>query len=337
MGSTAQIKTLLREADLYQQQGLLNEAKARYKKATEILKNNSELTNSQELIQRIVKKVVVLNQEINKINEALSQPTVSDHKQDLIKDLFGGKETDDGSRALEGAIALAKFGQFDRALVEFDRLLDDDDLRVAAAKNIIRCFIELSDLDQAVKRFTAWVEDDGFKDIELKKIRFFLDNRLRRLGHDCVLPERAQAPTMDDGAADAQAVAEPDAAQPDATQEFVDEIEAESVDFDSELELHEEEFLDINSVGIQLTTGAIKGQTFEFDVSFQTGNSINIIVPNTEKALLKELKAGTKLNDMQFYSPIAILNGSGVVTAKTRIRTGPKEGDYSLDITILTT
>jgi tetratricopeptide (TPR) repeat protein len=332
MSAAAQIKTLLREADLYRQQGLLNEAKARYKKATEILKNDSELTNSEELIQSIVKKVVVLNQEINKINEAISKPTVSEQKQELIKNLFGGTETDDNSRLLEGAIALAKFGQYDRALVEFDRLLADDGLRVAAAKNIIRCHFELSDLDQAVESFSTWVADERFKDIEITRIRFFLDNRLRKRSHDVNLPERAQGSEAED----IQRRAQRDTVE-EADDAFVDEVEAESVDFDSEIELHEEEFLDINSVGIQLPTEKPPGQTFEFDVSFQTGNSINLIIPNKEKTLLKELKAGTKLQEMQFFSPIAILNGSGVVTAKTRIKSGPKEGDYSLDITILTT
>ncbi len=333
MSAAAHIKTLLREADLYRQQGLLNEAKARYKRATEVLKNSKELTNSGELIQSIVKKVVSLNQEINKINEAISKPKVSEQKQDLIKDLFGGGETDDNSRLLEGAIALAKFGQFERALAEFDRLLADDSLRVAAAKNIIRCYNELSELDQAAERFAAWVADERFTDIEIKKIRFFLDSRLRKCSHKVDLPERTeQAPEAEE--AESGAAAE---ASHDADQAFVDEIEAESVDFDSELELHEEEFLDINSVGINLPAGKTQGQTFEFDVSFQTGNSINLIIPNTEKTLLKELKAGTKLPDMQFFSPIAILNGSGVVTAKTRIKSGPKEGDYSLDVTILTT
>ncbi|MBL0714969.1 MAG: hypothetical protein JJV98_14850 [Desulfosarcina sp.] len=333
MGVTTQIKALLREADLYQQQGLLNEAKERYKKATEIIRNNSELQDSQGIIKSIVQKVVALNQEIHNINEALSKPTVSDQKQDLIKNLFsGGRDDNDASKSLEGAIALAKFGQYDRALDEFNGLLTDEGVRVAAAKNIIRCYIQLSDLDQAVERFTEWVDDDGFKDVELKKIRFFLDTRLRKLGHKGTLPERAEVLEIDDIEAGHQ-----NDETKASTQTFADEVEAESVDFDGELELHEEEFLDINSVGIQLKTGAQKGQILEFDVSFQTGNSINLIIPTTEKILLKELKAGTKLQDMQFFSPIAILNGSGVVTAKTRIKSGPKEGDYSLDITILTT
>ena len=334
MGAAAQIKTLLKEADLYQQQGLLNEAKVRYKKATEILKSNADITNSQELIKSIVKKVVALNQAINKINEATTKPKVSDQKQDLIKNLFSGAQgANDVQSDLEGAIALAKFGQFDRALSEFDRLLADEAVRVAAAKNIIRCCIELEDLDQAVKRFAAWIEDDNFKDIELKKIRFFLDNRLRKLDHDCTLPERT--PVLD---VEAIEIGDRTPGKPnEGSTEFEDEVEAESVDFESELELHEEEFLDINSVGIQLPVGGSKGQMCEFDVSFQTGNSINLIIPRTEKTLLKELKAGTKLPEMQFFSPIAILNGSGVVTSKTRIKSGPKEGDYSLDITILTT
>jgi tetratricopeptide (TPR) repeat protein len=334
MGATEQIKALLKEAALYQRQGLLNEAKERFKKATEIIKENNDIANSQELIKSIVQKVVVLNQEIHKINEATTKPTVSDQKQDLIRNLFaGGQEAGDTARALEGAIALAKFGQFERALGEFDRLLGDESVRVAAAKNIIRCYIELSDLDQAVARFSDWVADEGFRDIDLKKIRFFLENRLHKLGYEGSLPERTQVLELDE--IEVQTSADPSAAGERPGLE--DEIEAESIDLESELELHEEEFLDINSVGIQLTSGAAKGQMHEFDVSFQTGNSINLIIPNTEKSLLKELKAGTKLQDMQFFSPIAILNGSGVVTAKTRIKSGPKEGDYSLDITILTT
>ena len=63
-----QVISLLKEADLYQQQGLLNEAKERYKKATKILKSNAGIKNGEELIASIVKKVVDLNQKINKIN-----------------------------------------------------------------------------------------------------------------------------------------------------------------------------------------------------------------------------------------------------------------------------
>ena len=95
MSVSEQIKALLKEADLYQRQGLLNEAKERYKKATDIIKKNSSIPNSQELIDAIVKKVVELNQKVTKINQALFKPEVSERKQDLIKNLFGSVRADE--------------------------------------------------------------------------------------------------------------------------------------------------------------------------------------------------------------------------------------------------
>lgn len=335
MSVSEQIKALLKEADLYQRQGLLNEAKERYKKATDIIKKNSSIPNSQELIDAIVKKVVELNQKVTKINQALFKPEVSERKQDLIKNLFGSVRADDEpNRHLEGAIALAKFGQFDRALNEFEQLLQHESVRVAAAKNIIRCQMELSAPQQAVTCYGQWVEDDRFTTIQLSKVRFFLEQRLKKLDIKTVLPERTQEVDIDE--LEAETVDGPD----DATGalELVSTSAESSASLTGiELPEEEEEFLDINSVGIQIRSGPNKGHMVEFDVSFQTGNAINLIIPSKEKELLEELNAGAKLQDMQFFSPIAILNGSGVVTAKTRIKSGPKEGDYSLDITILTT
>lgn len=330
-----QIISLLKEADLYQKQGLLNEAKERYKKATDIIKKNAGIKNGQELIASIVKKVVDLNQKINTINQAATKPAVSDKKQDLIKKLFASSgEKKDGRHALEGAIALAKFGQFDRALEEFERLLDDEAVRVAAAKNIVRCHLETDAPENAAQSFERWVGDDRFGTAQLDKIRFFLEGRFRKLGFDRELYQREET-VSDEDIETLEMVSDPPAAEnaPGSGRR----VESQPAVLE-DMELPEEdEFLDINSVGIQLQTGAQKGRMIELDVSFQTGNSINLIVSNKENALLTELEKGTELTDMQFFSPIAILNGSGVVTAKTQIKSGPKEGDYSLDITILTT
>ncbi len=330
-----QIVSLLKEADLYQKQGLLNEAKERYKKATDIIKNNAGIKNGQELIASIVKKVVELNQKINTINQATSKPAVSDKKQDLIKKLFASSgEKKDGRHDLEGAIALAKFGQFDRALEEFERLLDDETVRVAAAKNIVRCHLESESPEDAAQSFERWVGDDRFSTAQLDKIRFFIEGRFRKLGFERELYQHEETVSEED-IEDLEMVSD--------SNEAVDTpgtdhgVESQPVVLE-DMELPEEdEFLDINSVGIQLQTGVQKGRMIELDVSFQTGNSINLIVSSKESTLLGELEKGTELTDMQFFSPIAILNGSGVVTAKTQIKSGPKEGDYSLDITILTT
>jgi hypothetical protein len=330
-----QIIALLKEADLYQNQGLLNEAKERFKKATEIIKISPNIKNGQELIANIVKKVVDLNQKINQINQATTKPTVSDNKQKLIKKLFaGGDEKGDYTSTLEGAIALAKFGQFDRAMTEFEQLLDIEAVRVAAAKNIVRCHLETEALEEAALCFEKWAGDDRFSIPQLDKIRFFLEGRFRKLGFERELYQREE--TISDEDMETlemeSAIPAPPPGPPN------DGHSQDAVSVLEEMELPEEdEFLDINSVGIQLSSGPLKGRMVEFDVSFQTGNSINLIIASKESALLNELSKGTKLTDMQFFSPIAILNGSGVVTAKTKIKSGPKEGDYSLDITILTT
>ena len=330
-----QVISLLKEADLYQQQGLLNEAKERYKKATKILKSNAGIKNGQELIASIVKKVVDLNQKINNINKATSKPTVSDQKQDLIKKLFAGAgDKDDFSTTLEGAIALAKFGQFGRALEEFERLLDVESVRVAAAKNILRCHLEVDALEDAASSFDRWVGDDRFTTAQLDKIRFFLNGRFAKLGYERDLYQREETVSEED-----IQVLEMESPTTEKEREPAGEpVTSPQFGTYEDMELPEEdEFLDINSVGIQLQSGPQKGRMIEFDVSFQTGNSINLIISNKEGALLDQLEKGTELKDMQFFSPIAILNGSGVVTAKTQIKSGPKEGDYSLDITILTT
>jgi len=329
-----QIISLLKEADLYQNQGLLNEAKERYKKATDIIKNSANIKNGQELIASIVKKVVDLNQKIIKINQATSKPAVSESKQSLIKKLFAGDgEKDNHTAALEGAIALAKFGQFDRALEEFEMLLDVEAVRVAAAKNIVRCQLEIEALEDAALCYDRWVGDDRFTYAQLDKIRFFLEGRFRKLGFERELYQREE--TISDE--DMESLEMESATAEESPSSFIGK-DLENQPAVDAMELPEEdEFLDINSVGIQLPSGPQKGRLVEFDVSFQTGNSINLIISNKESALLDELLKGTKLNDMQFFSPIAILNGSGVVTAKTQIKSGPKEGDYSLDITILTT
>jgi tetratricopeptide (TPR) repeat protein len=330
-----QIISLLKEADLYQKQGLLNEAKGKYKKATEIIRVNPSIKNGADLIASIVKKVVDLNQKINDINQAASKPTVSDQKQELIKNLFAGSGAkDDCTNRLEGAIALAKFGQFERALEEFERLLDVDTVRVAAAKNIVRCHLEVDALEDAAQCFERWVGDDRFASAQLDKIRFFLEGRLRKAGFERELYQKEE--TVSDEDMEALEMVSTSAEASDASEDRI-QLASQKANLE-EFELpDEDEFLDINSVGIQFHSGPQKGEMVEFDVSFQTGNSINLIISSKEQALLDELERGTKLNDLQFFSPIAILNGSGVVTAKTQIKSGPKEGDYSLDITILTT
>jgi hypothetical protein len=96
----------------------------------------------------------------------------------------------------------------------------------------------------------------------------------------------------------------------------------------------QEDVLDISSVRVQLENGPDNGSVVEFDVSFQSGNIISVIVSAKQKDLADTFSLGIRLPDIQFYSPIAIFRGSGIVSGKTKIKSGPKRGDYMLDIKI---
>ncbi|HAO21711.1 MAG TPA: hypothetical protein DCQ37_15330, partial [Desulfobacteraceae bacterium] len=65
-----------------------------------------------------------------------------------------------------------------------------------------------------------------------------------------------------------------------------------------------------------------------------SGNVINILISSTDKFLLEHLEVGISLDQVQFYSPMAMFNGKAVVSAKSKIESGPKQGYYSLDIKI---
>ncbi|MDM8538910.1 hypothetical protein QUF70_19310, partial [Desulfobacterales bacterium HSG17] len=89
-----------------------------------------------------------------------------------------------------------------------------------------------------------------------------------------------------------------------------------------------------SSIGITIESGENAGAHFELEVNFQTGNTISMIVSKNEKEFVASLKPGTVLNNIQYYSPIAVFQGSGSVAELTEIQTGPKKGDFSLDIKI---
>jgi hypothetical protein len=95
------------------------------------------------------------------------------------------------------------------------------------------------------------------------------------------------------------------------------------------------EFLDITSIGITMEEGPSQGQMVEFDVNFQSGNMLSLIIPSKDEALIAQLQDGVRLDNIQYYSPIAIFRGAGVVASRTQIKNGPKKGDFCLDIKIV--
>jgi tetratricopeptide (TPR) repeat protein len=305
MDISLQIKSLLNEAELYRAQGLFPEAKDKYHAASVMIHKIDKLKNKERLLEAISGKIQSLEKKTEKVETGPSSPELSEKGQNLIKSLFGEND-------LQKAVALAKFGQFERAIVELEALLKDDGYRVDAGKNIIRCKMAIATVDDAIDQYHQWLSGDLFNGQQLESIRAYLQPIIDRKGIDKILP----VPVSES-----------------------DEIDAgpDSGGIEFSMPEPEEEILDITSIGITFTNGTHKGKMVEFDVNFQSGGTLSLIISKNDKGLIDELKKGDRLDDIQFYSPIAMFKGTAVVANKTRIDTGPKQGDFCLDLKVTST
>ena len=317
-----QIKTLLQEAELYHSQGLLDEALLKYHYVENLIQGHEQLKNRIKLFDAVSKKIQRLENDIQRIEKAPKKPEVSAKIQDLIKKLFTfTPKMNEDARALEGAVALAKFGQFKRAILEFKMLLKKDSLRVAAAKNIVRCHMALSAVDDAVAEYEQWLSENIFLPNQLQRLRIFFENVLKKEGIDKILPQTKMSA---DDMETIIHIPEIHQVKPHAYENDGFKIEDD--------EIEDDENLDINSIGITFDSGPQKDQVFEFKVRFQLGNVVSLLIPGREKDLVENFKAGTTINDVQYYSNIAFFNGSGLITAVKKIKIGPLRGDYCVDI-----
>jgi len=350
MNILKKIKKLLKEAELYHSQGLLYEAIAKYNDATEILQNIEKLKNKQSLLEGISKKVNVVKQDISKAELAPKKPEVSENIQDLIKKMYSfSPDIDEDAKALEGAVALAKFGQFKRAILEFNELLKRDSTRIDAAKNILRCHMALYSVDEAISQYEKWLLDDIFQLNQLDKIYIFFENLLKSEGVKQTLPKtkeevdelRVKASqekdqvqvleTEDSGL-------EKDEPEPELEPEPEPEVESEpevEAEVETESESDDEDVLDVNSIGISLDSGPQKGDVYEFKVRFQLGKVVSLLIPSRDKDVIENFQVGSELHDVQYYSNVGLFKGSGLVSAVKEITIGPLRGDYCVDIEVV--
>lgn len=313
-----QLKTMLQEADIYRQQGLIAEARSKYESAADFIKKIERLKNKESLLKAIDNKLKSVTDTKERVEKGPGSAELSSKAQDLIKNLFSFSDQKDPDTALlEGAVALAKFGQFDRALLDLKDLLKKPKVRVEAAKNILRCHIAAGTSEEAVNQYHKWCQSELFELNQLEQVRVYLENTMQQKGVKTKLPslvlskeEEIQEEIVLDATPEPEKPAEP---------------------------ANEEEFIDITSIGITFEGGPRKGKMIEFDVNFQSGNMLSLIISKSDQGLIEDFKNGMELKDIQFYSPIAIFNGAGVIASKTQIKSGPKQGDFCLDIRIVST
>ena len=246
MDISLRIKSLLSEAELYRTQGLFPEAKDKYHAASAMIHKIDKLKNKESLLKAISLKIQSLEKKTAKVETGPASPELSEKGQNLIKNLFGEND-------LQKAVALARFGQFERAITELTALLKDDVFRVDAGKNILRCRMATASVDDAVDQYNQWFSGDVFSVSQLESIRSYLQSILDQKGIDKALPIP---------------VGESDE----------DEASSQSGGIEFSMPEPEEEILDITSIGITFTSGAQKGKMVEFDVNFQTGDMISLII-----------------------------------------------------------
>ena len=307
MELTKQIKTLLQEAEIYRSHGLPEEARGKYQDVIDLIKHNPDFPNSQKLLESIERKINEAYPEEDIHSKIPSSGKMSVKRQDIIKNEFsfsGDKDT----AILEGAIALARFGQYKRSLTEFAKLLNNNSLRVIAAKNILRCHIALTSIESAIAQYEKWVTSSIFPIKQIEKIRVFLEGLLEKKEFKTELSSpRENIATSDE----------------------------DTLNKSEELHEDDEEFLDISSIGIIMENGPNKGKVFEFDVNFQSGNQLNFIISSKDRELVNGLNEGQVLKNVQFFSPISILKSSCVISSKVMISSGINKGNCSLDIKVL--
>ena len=298
MSDKEKIKALIKEAAHYQKQGLLEESKEKYEEILAFIQHDEKYIKDGKLIDAVQGKIRIVEESLDEVDNYTETPVLSEEVQKLISRLFSSSQDEDMA-AIEGAVALAKFGQYQKALEEFQRLIEEGKMPLVAAKNTLMCHMAVSSPDAAIAQFTQWVSGEAFSRSDLKYIRTFLENTLEKQGIKFDLPK-------------------------------ADEALAE----EGEHEEKEGEIIDISSVSVQLPNGLRKGETVEFEVTFQLGNKISIIISDQQKDLANAFKTGIRLSEMQCFSPVAIFNARGTVSGLRIITSGPRRGDHALDITI---
>jgi tetratricopeptide (TPR) repeat protein len=299
MDSKSQIQALIKEAQLYKNQGLLEQSKTRYLEALEMIQSHEQFGKSEKLINAISKQISLIEEDIAEIDKAPEKPILSEATQALIGDLFSFSKNQSIAE-IEAAVALAKFGQYEKAVEEFKRLIKENKMPLLAAKNLLRCHLELSTREAAIDQLKSWASrKKPFSKSELNYLKNFLGGVLAR-----------------------------DLQRPDVPQVNVANKE------EGDMTNRADETTEIYKVSIPMGEGPLNGQNVDIDVTYQAGNHISSVIPADQKNLIKALSKGLRFSDVKCFSSFGMMNASALVTEMKSITSGPRRGDYSLDLEI---
>ncbi|MBW1801183.1 MAG: hypothetical protein JRJ85_10705 [Deltaproteobacteria bacterium] len=298
MSERDRIKKVLKEAEIYRTQGLLIQSREKYRNVIDQIKKSPALSKDKALIKFVGGKIREVQSDIDAIENAQDTPELSEKVQNLISSLFSfskGKEM----AAIEGAVALAKFGQYEKALAKFQKLLNEGILPLMVAKNMLKCHLSLASTDAAISQFERWVSHNAFSKRELNYLRHFLERILINEGIKYDLPEGYDPSHKK-----------------------------------SKKEERAEDIFEISSVRVVFNGGPFSGQIRDFDVTFQMANVLSFNIKAGEKDMWGFLKPGIRFSKIQCYSPVSLFNAQGRISENRMVMSGPRRGDYLIDLIV---
>jgi hypothetical protein len=187
----------------------------------------------------------------------------------------------------------------------------------------------LSSVDEAFAEYEQWLSDDMFSPDQTHKLCVFFEGVLEKEGIDRAVPT-PKVPEVEED----HLIEMPDIDEPESQEPVVAGLDIDGFEFEED-ETKDDDILDINSIRVAIESGSREGQTVELIVNFQSGNVISLLIPNRDKDLVESFTVGDTIPNIEYYSPIAIFNSAGLVSDIVKIKTGPRRGDYNLDIKVV--
>lgn len=287
----AEIQRLMKEGDLYHSQGLFNEAMAVYETLQSTLRNSRGLPRRDEHLARVSEKIQAVQSDREETEELTRSPRVSSKAQNVIKRLFSSRHKEKDLEALDEAVTLVDFGQYERALSELQPLLERKRVRLQAAESILRCQMAMGEVDAVLNRFRQWQTGERFPADDIERIRSYLDTLLQEAGLGNSLQEVTAARTA-------------------------------RRTYEGNGDLLEFQFIEI-----AFEDGPLRGKRVDLPVQEQDGNQIRILISEEQGLLLEQMEPGRLLGHVRYFAPPhALMNASAEVVEKRKRSASAQDG-----------
>ena len=116
-------RAVFKEGEVYQQQGLFEQAKKKYLQILETAKKDEQLVGDEAFIATVQEKLSMVENTLNSIDEENEMPKLSEDVQDLITDLFASSKNKDIA-AIDGAVALVNNQRVDETPLDEHDAID---------------------------------------------------------------------------------------------------------------------------------------------------------------------------------------------------------------------